>query len=491
MEDSEISALIDEFRSQPREGEWFEFKVNITNPEDIGEYISALANGATLNEKPYGYLIWGIEDQTKKVVGTKFKPSSETVKGQSLEMWLVQQLTPKPEFWFQELEYKGHRIVLLTIRAVTHMPVRWSNFAYIRLGGHKTRLDRYPEKEKQLWLMCAHQSYEDQIVSEPLTADQVLERLDYSAYFDLLKQPLPQDKPATLERLRKEKLISPCGGARYELTALGGLLFAKSLDEIPALRRKAIRVILYKGSNKVEALKERTIEKGYAAGFGALIQFVNDQLPVNELIGPAFRSKHKMYPEIAIRELVANALLHQDLHTKGNGPLVEIFADRVEITNPGVPLISTLRFIDEPPQSRNETMAALMRRLNMCEERGSGIDKVIFQVELFQLPAPEFLVTENHTKAVLFAYKPLKDMSKDDRIRACYQHACLCYVSNREMTNTTLRHRFGIDDHNAAIASRIIGDTVDVNLIRLYDPARSSRRHFRYIPYWAASTTAT
>lgn len=282
--------------------------------------------------------------------------------------------------------------------------------------------------------------------------------------------------------------MSECGNGKYEITALGGILFARNLADFQTLERKAIRVIIYKGNNKVETSRERMIEKGYACGFATLMQFINDQLPSNELIGQAFRSEQKMYPELAVRELVVNALLHQDLHTVGNGPLVEIFLDRIEITNPGVPLIDTLRFLDEPPQSRNEAMASLMRRLNMCEERGSGIDKVVFHVELFQLPAPEFLVTENHTRAVLFAYKPLNEMSKDDKIRACYQHACLCYVSSKEMTNSSLRARFGIEDKNSAIASRIISDTVDSKLIRLHDPTSNSKKHARYVPYWAASS---
>lgn len=117
-----------------------------------------------------------------------------------------------------------------------------------------------------------------------------------------------------------------------------------------------------------------------------------------------------MYPPLAIRELVANALIHQDFNLTGTGPMIEIFSDRIEITNPGVPLIDTLRFIDEPPISRNEILASLMRRLNICEERGSGIDKVIFQVEMFQLPAPDFQVTSNHTKAILYAPKDLAGM---------------------------------------------------------------------------------
>ncbi len=89
------------------------------------------------------------------------------------------------------------------------------------------------------------------------------------------------------------------------------------------------------------------------------------------------------YPELAIRELVANALIHQDFFISGAGPMVEIFENRIEITNPGSPLVSTARFIDTPPRSRNETLASMMRRFGICEERGSGIDKVITQVELY------------------------------------------------------------------------------------------------------------
>ncbi len=135
-----------------------------------------------------------------------------------------------------------------------------------------------------------------------------------------------------------------------------------------------------------------------------------------------------MYPELAVRELVANALIHQDFSLTGTGPMVEVFQDRVEITNPGTPLIDTLRFIDEPPRSRNETLAGIMRRLNICEERGSGIDKVIAEVEFFQLPAPDFQVTANHTRVTLYAPKKLSEMSQEDRIRACYQHTCLCWL---------------------------------------------------------------
>ena len=190
-----------------------------------------------------------------------------------------------------------------------------------------------------------------------------------------------------------------------------------------------------------------------------------------------------MYPEPAVRELVPNALIHQDFSITGTGPMVEIFDDRLEISNPGQPLIDTLRFIDHSPRSRNEDLASTMRRLHVCEERGSGIDKVIFQIELYQLPAPDFRTDETHTRVVLFSRLKLSEVQ--DKVRACYQHACLEFVSNRQMTNTSLRKRFSISDENYSMASRIIADTIDAGLIKRHDPESASRKHAKYIPFWA------
>jgi len=192
-----------------------------------------------------------------------------------------------------------------------------------------------------------------------------------------------------------------------------------------------------------------------------------------------------MYPEIAIRELVANALIHQDFNITGAGPMVEMFDDRMEITNPGVPLIDTLRFIDEPPISRNETLAALMRRMAICEERGSGIDKVIFNVEVFQLPAPDFRVAGSSTVAVLYGPREFSRMNREERIRACYQHACLQYVSGKRMRNASLRKRLGIVDRDYPMASRIIRDTIDAKLINLHGEGSGSKRDASHVPFWA------
>jgi predicted HTH transcriptional regulator len=191
-----------------------------------------------------------------------------------------------------------------------------------------------------------------------------------------------------------------------------------------------------------------------------------------------------MYPEPAIRELVANALIHQDFAITGAGPMIEIFEDRMEVTNPGHPLVSTDRFLDTPPRSRNESLASFMRRAGICEERGSGIDKVVFQTEYYQLPAPIFETWDDSTHTVLFAHKALKDMGREDRVRACYLHACLRYVERNPMTNSSLRERFGIEEHNSAIASRIIRDAMEDGAIKPYDPEQG-KKYAKYLPRWA------
>jgi ATP-dependent DNA helicase RecG len=222
----------------------------------------------------------------------------------------------------------------------------------------------------------------------------------------------------------------------------------------------------------------------YASGFENAFEYLNANLPRSETIGDALRTEVRPYPAVAIRELLANSLIHQDFSLRGTGPMVEVFSDRVEITNPGIPLIDTNRFIDLPPISRNETTASLMRRCNMCEERGSGIDRVIYLAEAHRLPPPEFEVHNHHTKAILFGPRSLSEMDRPEKIRACYQHACLLWISGQKMTNETLRKRLLISDRNYPMASRVIADTVERGLIKPSGNPKA-RRFASYLPFWA------
>lgn len=485
MSSPELISRLKELLSLSEETEWVEFKCNYANPEEIGEYISALSNSAGLHKKDAGYLVWGIENLTRKVVGTTFKPRQQKAGNQELESWLALHLSPRIDFKIHEFLYNELPVVLLQVQPCQHTPVRFKDTEFIRIGSYKKKLKEFPEKERALWNQLSLTPFEKGLAAKGVTGDQALSLLDYPAYFELIGQNLPANKSGILERLEMEKILVKKGNDRFDITNLGAILFAKRLTDFEGISRKAVRVIIYKGNNRIETIKEQAGNRGYATGFAGLIAYINDQLPRNEQMGQALRKEVSMYPEVAIRELVANTIIHQDFTITGDSPLVEIFSDRIEITNSGIPLINTLRFIDEPPQSRNEALASFMRRLNICEERGSGIDKVIFQIEFYQLPAPEFTVTQNHTKVTLFTFKKLSQMNKKDKMRACYQHACLRYVSNQQMTNASLRTRFSIEEKNYAIASRIIAETIEANLVKPYDPDNTSRKLAKYVPFWA------
>lgn len=481
---SEIERLVLELAKSSYELEWVEFKQNYANPLEIGQYISALSNAAALHDESRAFMVWGVEDETHSVVGTAFRPGAARKGGEPLEAWLARLLTPRIDFVFHEGIVCGKPVVVMEIPAANHLPVRFSGEEFIRVGSSKRKLSEFPEKERKLWQRFTRLPFEDGVACAGLTGTEVLTLLDFAAYYELLSQPPPTMQDGVIARLVEEGFATPDGRGRYDVTNLGAVAFGKPLRRF-GLDRKSVRVIVYSGEDRVAATRERAEPGGYASGFRELMQYIGAQLPANELIGQALRREAPMYPELAVRELVANALIHQDFSLGGTGPMVEIFDGRVEVTNPGRPLIDPQRFLDAPPRSRNEKLAALMRRMGICEERGSGIDKVLRLAEVYQLPAPDFRVTPEHTVAVIYAPRPLADMSKEDRIRACYQHAGLRWVASKELTNASLRERFGISDANAAIASRIIGETVDAGLIKPHDPENRSRKHARYIPFWA------
>ena len=127
--------------------------------------------------------------------------------------------------------------------------------------------------------------------------------------------------------------------------------------------------------------------------------------------------------------------------------MVEIFPNHMEISNIGESLVEPDRILDHAPRTRNEKLVKFMRRIKICEDRGSGIDKVVGAAEAEQLPAPLFAVENDCTKAVLYAQRKFREMTQEDRLRSCYLHACLMHhIKNDFLTNASLRKRLGIAD---------------------------------------------
>ena len=130
-------------------------------------------------------------------------------------------------------------------------------------------------------------------------------------------------------------------------------------------------------------------------------------------------------------------------------------------------------------------MASLMRRMGICEEKSSGIDRVVQTAELYQLPAPDFRVASSRTLVILYGPRKFEHMDRDDRVRACYQHCALKRVMSERMTNQTLRERFRLPEGKSAVVSQVIGAAIDSGLVKADESVGGSRKFARYLPFWA------
>jgi len=455
-------------RTETQQLEFKEAKTQFDN-QKLYKYCVAIANEGG------GHLLLGISDiPPRRVVGT-------AAFNNPVEM--AEKLFEAVSFRvdIEEVAHPDGRVLVFQI------PSRPRGTAYHLDGSYLMRSgeELVPMSEDQLRRIFAEggPDWLEEPAKQELDAQGVIELLDTQTFFELLILPYPSNREGVIDRLLSERLIDR-KGEEYAIRRLGALLLAKRLDEFPDLSRKAPRVVVYSGTSKLDTKIDRPGGKGYAVGFQGLVSYIMSQLPQNEAIENALRKEVKLVPEIVIRELAANALIHQDFQISGASMMVEIYSNRVEISNPGEPIVPLDRFIDGY-QSRNERLADLMRRMHICEEKSSGIDKVIHAAEVYQLPAPAFRAGHKRTIITIYGIKDFDDMDRDDRIRACYQHCVLKWVMSERMTNQTLRERFQLPESKSASVSQIISAAIEAGTIKPDEKVGGSRKYARYLPYWA------
>lgn len=462
---------IDLWRSSARETQNLEFK-QAKNQYDTGKlcrYCVALANEGG------GHLVLGVADEPPRpVVG-----SAAFADTQAIAEKLFERLGFRVEV--EAVAHPQGRIVVFSIPARPRGTAYHLDGAYLMRSGEEL----LPMSEDQLRKIFAEgqPAWLENIALKNASGQDVVQLLDTQAFFDLLSLPYPTEQTGVLSRLCDERLIERSAQG-FHILNIGAVLLAKRLRSFPDIARKAPRIIVYTGESKLQTQSDVFGEKGYAVDFEGLVQQVMDKLPQNEVIEGAIRNAVKLLPKTPIRELLANALIHQDFEIGGASPIVEIFANRVEISNPGEPIVPVERFIDGY-QSRNERLADLMRRFGICEEKSSGIDRVVESAEIMQLPAPEFLTSHRRTIVVIHGPRAFQDMSGSDRVRACYQHCVLQYVLRKQMTNQSLRERFGLPTSAGNTVSPIIMAALEQGLIKNDPNAPGSKRYARYIPAWA------
>ena len=478
------AALLNRLLAEPAETPWLEFKVNNVDPRELGEYVSALANAAMLAGRDRAFLIFGVEDKTRLRVGTKIRLTELKKGGEKLTVWLSRLLEPRIMLEFADFEADGLPFSLIAIEPSYDRPVRFSGTEYFRIGDSKRKLIEFPEHERALWLATGRRKFEDAVALSNQTASDVVELLDSTPLSELTGEPNPRNEAQIVRKLVDRGFILDNLEGRFDITNLAAILLARDITAFPSIAGKSIRIVKYVGRDKSRSELEQEGRRGYAVGFAGMMRFLMARLPSEETYVDGVRRMVPVYPEIGIREVIANGLIHQDFTIGGSGPVVEIYENRIEITNPGNSLIPADRMLDER-RSRNEKLAAAMRAFGLCEERGGGLDKTLLEIERLHLPAPDFASSENSMRVILFGPRRFSQMNKVEKVRACFQHCVLRWMTHDPMSNASLRDRFSLPAEEYQAVSAVIAEAIRLGRIAPADP-NQGRRNARYVPYWAA-----
>jgi len=406
----------------------------------------------------------------------------EKVGSETLILWSNKYINPHINISVETTEIDGKRVEILCIDPGYRQPVKFKKTAYIRIGSAQQPLSNYPERERTLWQITSKYSFETSLLSEHFTFTEIEEKFS----IDIFLAKIGKKKPTRREKaefLTASGLIRGDMQGKYEVSALLAIAAGRDLTSFSALENKGSRVVHYKGTNKLQALDDKDSHKGHLVTFVGFLQYVMDRIPSREELRHGIRTKVFAIPELAIREFLANSLVHQDFTDNTSKPVVEIFKDRVRISNPGTPLVDVDRFIDTPSKSRNPKFAKLMRDAGFCEERGSGVDRAITEIEKASLPPPLIEEIEGSTVVTVFMPRSFANMTPEERIRACFQHACLRHEQGDPMSNASLRARFGLPPKQYPQVSIVIRDALEAGRIKPMSEEQGNR-NARYLPFY-------
>ena len=399
-----LSASLEPPRHELNELDWK--SALSSDKKRLTEHLSALAN-----YPGGGFFAYGVDDSGKPVGATDIEETINQLANLGRDA-----LEPQIALDHSIETFQGVRVLFVHVTESTVKPVhlRGKDLAhsFIRSGGTTRVASR--QEIGHMMMNSRTPRWEELRASTLLDDEGVLASLDIDPILEMLERPIPSDSDVRLAWLSDERFIDRAQGGSY-VTNLGAMAAARDLNLFKDLARKVVRVIVYEGTNEARTKREAEGKRGYAVTFQRLLKYVSSLLPQSEVVEQALRVTKRVYPEIALRELIANALIHQDFSISGTGPLIEIFVNRIEISNPGglLPSKRLDRLIGTQPESRNEDLARAFRRYKICEERGSGLLKAGLEVEIYGLPPMKFETGQNFFKVTLFAPRTFAEMSPE------------------------------------------------------------------------------
>ena len=402
--------LLKELAELPEESEWVEFKLNkgsITN-EQIGEYISAMSNGACIKNKPLGYLVWGVRNEDHTQVGTNFNFSIAKHGNQDLELWLRMLLHPSVNFSIHEFDHEERHFIVLQIPAAFGEPTHFQKKAYIRINSNKTDLRNFPDLVRQIY--NSHKDWSAEIVTNALLQD-----IDPEAVA-LARVKFAERNPRLIDELNSWDDLTFLDKAKItingKITRTALILLGK--EESSHYLLPAVAQITWKLD---------TEEKAYE-------HYGSPMLLSTTLVGNRIRNyKYKFFPDDellsvtvdkyenkVILEALHNCIAHQNYLENSRIILTEK-TDRLIFTNAGNFFEGTPEdyYLGQktPKKYRNPWLAQAMVNLNMIDTLGYGIHRMIQEQRKRFFPLPQFdLHDPNIVELVIYGHSIDENYSK-------------------------------------------------------------------------------
>lgn len=422
-----------------------------------------------------GTMIFGVSDD-KQIVGTEAFPDiAKTERDIYNRIGL--------RCTFESLNANNRRVLLLHIpRSIVGHPASYEGQYWMRNGESLEPMS--PERLRELLNELAP-SYLDENEPNLHTWDEVKLLLAVEKYYELVGSRMPGEETQVQDFLRMHFVErSSFDASLFYIRRLGAITLARALNNFPDIEHHSIRLIQLQGNSITNTIFDRVYSKGYAVVFDDVIEQIKSLLLVGEKFVGGLRLEQREFSLVAIREIVANACVHQDF-TEHGGVDITVSSRRITVSNPGIPQIPTNRFVDEVYE-RNESLAEALRILRICEKRGSGIDRALENIESRQIDAPEFIVKTRSTTVELRKGR-FEDMNMKERVNATYLHCCLQAAKGSFLTNSSLRERFGLPKEKTALTSQVIATAVEAGVIFLDPVTKGSRRTARYLPFYYRS----
>lgn len=408
--DNQLKSLLSDLLSYRDELPWLELKHGNGNPDEIGKYISALANSACTGNRECGYMIWGVEDGTHIIRGTSFNPDHKNKNQQPLRIYLSRNLKPEISFEFYPFETEGKMVVILEVEAAYRRPISFQGTEYIRIGESRTELCKHPDEAAKIFRTVG-KDWSAEIVIGATTDDLAPEAIKAARekYYEKHRNDSFADDIANWSDekfLNKAKLTIDGKITKTALVLLG------QPESAHWLNPSAVKITWNLMDNDNTSIDYQHFEPPLLLAVDRIFAKIRNITIRTMPDGTLFPVEISQYDRWVFREALHNCIAHQD-YTLCSSIVVAEYPDRVQFANMGAfapkTLENALHDDGRPRFYLNRQLTEAMVELNMIDTIGSGIKRMFKLQQQRFMPLPDYIITTDPEMVRVVLYGKILD----------------------------------------------------------------------------------